>query len=848
MFICFKCHKTFSQTPTLIRHFKIDHLLTTKLLQIQCRQGNCNQIFSNFKSFKLHLEKQHSIQKTFVHTIPKILNADCSAPFKNYTVISSESKKHNVADLNSLSESLNNTHDNSILDNIPTSSNAVQNQNCSLKSINQASIVTHDVNNLKKRALHLTLGLHAHNFMPRNKVLEVQRMISALFASVSSTLEHVLSAYEVNEIKKDLNFLIEFCNEPFSEVKSEYRLFKILKNLKLYEKHKSMVIKNTVTETTVNGNRTLASKSSEIYIMPLYFKFKSIFEIPDLLSYTLERNKSNLKDNVLENFASGELFQKRKQHFNSDLVIPYILYFDDFQINNNLGTHTYSICGNYINFPTMPEHVISKLEYIFHGSFIATKDLKNSGNETSFYHLVEILKLLEEGIEIVVEKEKQKVYFILAVIVGDNLAVNSILGFVQSFNSKRYCRVCTRTKDEMRQDVRQHDEFLRNKSNYEQDLLADHFQETGVKTKCIFNDLKHFHVTENFSFDIMHDVFEGVCVYDICNILLSLIKDNVITLSIINFRKQFFQFGEADKGNNSNPLEYEKLKSFSLKMTASEVMSFVHFLPLMIGDLIPINNEHWRLFTILLQIVDLVLKSQFSSDDLTNLENLIQNHHLTYIRLYGSLKPKHHFLVHYPTAIKKCGPLKHIWGMRFEAKHKEAKIYFNNITSRVNPPHTLAIKSGLKFSKFLLDHENGIESIVSFDSFKNIDLKNEEYFYQIINPDQIFLNNVKIINDLYFKGTHYKSNFYLSSYNTTFNLYKIKSFLLQNENIYVLCYFINIKQFDEHLQSYEVGDQNGQLYIINMYNFNSLPTHVYSINNGKSYVRPKRYFYLDDST
>lgn len=39
------------------------------------------------------------------------------------------------------------------------------------------------------------------------------------------------------------------------------------------------------------------------------------------------------------------------------------------------------------------------------------------------------------------------------------------------------------------------------------------------------------------------------------------------------------------------------------------------------------------------------------------------------------LRPKHHFFTHYPYLIKKFGPIRHFWTLRFESKHR----YFKNI-------------------------------------------------------------------------------------------------------------------------------------------------------------------------
>jgi len=54
----------------------------------------------------------------------------------------------------------------------------------------------------------------------------------------------------------------------------------------------------------------------------------------------------------------------------------------------------------------------------------------------------------------------------------------------------------------------------------------------------------------------------------------------------------------------------------------------------------------------------------------------VQKHYTIYVKSFGKLKPKHHFMVHYAKAIKKYGSLKYLWCMRFEARHNDSNIYF----------------------------------------------------------------------------------------------------------------------------------------------------------------------------
>ena len=57
------------------------------------------------------------------------------------------------------------------------------------------------------------------------------------------------------------------------------------------------------------------------------------------------------------------------------------------------------------------------------------------------------------------------------------------------------------------------------------------------------------------------------------------------------------------------------------------------------------------------------------------LESLVTDHHSQYLKVFQdkNLTPKHHFMLHYGEAIRRCGPLRHLWCMRFESKHQIAK-------------------------------------------------------------------------------------------------------------------------------------------------------------------------------
>lgn len=128
-------------------------------------------------------------------------------------------------------------------------------------------------------------------------------------------------------------------------------------------------------------------------------------------------------------------------------------------------------------------------------------------------------------------------------------------------------------------------------------------------------------------------------------------------------------------------------------MTASEMMTFVYYLPLLIGDLVPEDDEVWQFLCNLISIIDILLLKSINASAINLLAIKIKTHHLDKIQLFNiNLKPKDHLLTHYPNFIRRCGPPTLYWSIRFEGKHRECKRHSAAITSRENLPISLAKK------------------------------------------------------------------------------------------------------------------------------------------------------------
>lgn len=100
-------------------------------------------------------------------------------------------------------------------------------------------------------------------------------------------------------------------------------------------------------------------------------------------------------------------------------------------------------------------------------------------------------------------------YFILGLILGDNLCLNSIIEFSKSFSANYYCCFCKVHKSEAKELFVEKKQLMRTIENYNNDINTNDFINTGIDHESILNKISNFHVVTNYCVDVMHDIFEG---------------------------------------------------------------------------------------------------------------------------------------------------------------------------------------------------------------------------------------------------------------------------------------------------------------------------------------------------
>ena len=208
-------------------------------------------------------------------------------------------------------------------------------------------------------------------------------------------------------------------------------------------------------------------------------------------------------------------------------------YIDEFETTNPLGPHTqiHKMEALYMTVRNLPSRFLSKESSTFLVCMWYALDAKDKtwSYDIILAPLINMLNQLESD-EVSICNQTIKVRASLALFSADNLGYHSLFGFFESFNVRKFCRLCEVIKEESQINFLETNYVKRTKESYDHSVNSvgqpDYKEsDSGIKNGCIFNELKFFHVMENFAVDAMYDLLEGIVPIELSDVLGSLSAD-----------------------------------------------------------------------------------------------------------------------------------------------------------------------------------------------------------------------------------------------------------------------------------------------------------------------------------
>lgn len=570
---------------------------------------------------------------------------------------------------------------------------------------------------LQEIALLFVSSLNSLPTFNREMVFQLVNQIQDdLLTPVAHAIFDQVEMYIPKEEKKTvLNSILEITS-VFEPCSTEYKFLKILKARECFKDPSANIYELNLEPQPSEIDSTVQLKEMKrggVYIglRNLFSKlFSNESNLKAVLRHIQEINNSSsdLKDNFLKGFFWQKKIEDRPLE---DICVPYMVYSDGFEINNPLGSKAgkQALNGYYLSFPALPRHVVGLIENTFLVMFGYSAIEKSLSNEEILAPLIEeIIGLERDGMEFQIDGKPTKIFFLFGGLRGDNLGLNKILDYSSSFVANYPCRTCLMHLDTMRTSVRDDPTLYRNEDNYNE-CLQKEFSASGVHCDSVFNSIPNFHITELKNVDAMHDFYEGYVHDALTACFLKFIEDGHITIEQLNHRIKCYDYEYNDRRNKPEPIATEHIRARKLKTSSGQMKTLVENIALMIGDIIP-NTREWEFLLDVVKIGDLIMSPVFTAESLENLRTAIANNLTEYLEIFDChLKPKGHFLTHYPVSIENFGPAKYTACFLLEARHRIYKKIANSTACRINIALTIAIKDQLQLAYNLMTNKNFFE-------------------------------------------------------------------------------------------------------------------------------------------
>lgn len=712
------CHNSFLNVEDFIKHLHKCHFLRDNpYLKLACTE--CMKTLTTFNGFKKHIKKHSNdidhlndgpfnVENNIIHD-DKLLEASSSnlddGQFNVDNIIhddklleTSSSNVINPFEADTITNfTRNNRSKNSLELDIFNLSADLLSLGLPQTTINFVMQKVRDVTKIFSDSAQREINNELNDIISKSKkylsddLEKLNKNSEPLDASVLKRMQNVFFSHlnDVNSKTKNIfSSQADALSYHFTRFDSEFKRTKYLHKICPTPKVQELTLRSDVEMGIVKeGTHGHVVKTRTFCYISVKETLSFLFKNQSFKNFFFR--EPHKEEGIISDFNDGSYFKSNSFFQENKNACQIQLYFDEFDPCDPIGAKKgiHKLGGLYFIIRNLPPFFNSSLENIFLLSLFYSSDLKTHGFSRILRPLIDDLKILEdEGIDIEVDLKEKNIKGTISSLSFDNLGGNMLLGMVESFQARFFCRICKVDRQKIDQLFEEDPSLVRSKENLLECVKLMHsYGDTafGIKDDSALNHLKYYNSADCWTVDIQHDFPEGVLPYEIEAVIDLFIEKKVFDIEELNKRILSFNYGYLEACNKPSTLKRNKEGKISFSCTSAQMLCLAKFLPLIIGHLVPEElSEYWNVYLLLLDILDIVMSPRISEEMLVELKEKIKDHHSKFLICFPDKKllPKHHFIIHYPSVIKKMGPPIYYWCMRFEAKHK----YFKRIVKKIN--------------------------------------------------------------------------------------------------------------------------------------------------------------------
>lgn len=506
------------------------------------------------------------------------------------------------------------------------------------------------------------------------------------------------------------------------------------------------------------------------------------------------------QEGVLQDITDGSVTKSNVLFNEVPNALKLLLYQDSFEVVNPLGSgkKKHKVLAVYVTLGNIYPENRSKVDQMQLVLLVREADFKYFGQHIVFRELVNDLKEIEESGVLV---GNEYIRGTVAMFLGDNLGSHCIGGFTENFSSTSHvCRSCLITSDHIKSgevlDIfpeRTPSNYIEAVEKVESNTELSHYH--GIKFNSIFNELRYYHVCKpGLPPCLGHDLFEGVVQYDLALFINYLVKVRKwFTYVSLNQMITKFKYKGSDANDKPNILND---KSKKLGGHAVQNWCFLRLLPVFIClNVQDTSDKVWGLILLLREIVELVCAPKITFGQVAYLRIKIEEYLELRVGLFPEtpLRPKHHYLAHYPRQLLQFGPLMRVWTLRFESKHSYFKRCARYSQNFINICRTFAERHQLLQAYYSSGSLFG-SSVCLEDAIPlNLDLYSDCIKDAFKNHHLASREVVTSLSGIV-HGIKYKKDDYIAIEFTQFGLVFGKIVMLFQHNACSVCFLIKIIQ------------------------------------------------------
>ncbi|KAG5684068.1 hypothetical protein PVAND_013317 [Polypedilum vanderplanki] len=200
-------------------------------------------------------------------------------------------------------------------------------------------------------------------------------------------------------------------NIAYDSMSSFYKFQELLKNNDNFVVPEQMIVIQKTGTIYKHGRPIIGEITEKVSRLSIKHQLNAFLLLPKVLDDIVNHMKNLENSSKIKNIIQGKSWKKIKTQFtHEDIILPLILYFDEFEPDNPLSSNAGNnkICGFYFSVPVIPQHLLSKTEFIFVTQLCLTK-IKDENLFSCLNPIINELKCLEqEGLTISQAGEEKK--------------------------------------------------------------------------------------------------------------------------------------------------------------------------------------------------------------------------------------------------------------------------------------------------------------------------------------------------------------------------------------------------------------------------------------------------------